>query len=49
MFEYSGDLERFQSDLLDFLIDIRQVDDIDAGNQRQQQQEDAELELLRFV
>ncbi|ORZ25895.1 armadillo-type protein [Absidia repens] len=49
MFEYSGDLERFQSDLLDFIIDIRQVDDIDAGNQRRQQQQDAELELLRFV
>ncbi|CAO3594483.1 unnamed protein product [Absidia cylindrospora] len=49
MFEYSGDLERCQSDLLDFIIDIRQVDDIDAGNQRRQQQQDAELELLRFV
>ncbi|KAI8088858.1 armadillo-type protein [Halteromyces radiatus] len=49
MFEYSGDHDRFKTDLYDFLLDIRQVDDIDAGNQRQQEEQDAELELLRYM
>ncbi|KAI8341640.1 armadillo-type protein [Chlamydoabsidia padenii] len=49
MFEYSGDIDRFQSDLLDFIIDIRQVDDVEAGIQRQQEEHDAQLELLGYL
>jgi exportin-1 len=46
MFEYSGDLVRFQADLRDFIIDIRQVDDLETGEQRQKEEQDAQLELL---
>ncbi|SAM07888.1 hypothetical protein [Absidia glauca] len=49
MFEYSGDLDRFQADLMDFIIDIRQVDDLETGEQRQKEEHDAQLELLGYV
>ncbi|KAI8370327.1 Crm1-F1 [Radiomyces spectabilis] len=45
MFEYSGDLQRFQDDIRDFLIDIKEVSD-DVSD-LQGQEEEAELELLR--
>ncbi|RCI02386.1 Karyopherin transporter, partial [Rhizopus stolonifer] len=47
MFEYSGDLQRFQNDIRDFLIDIREVGEASAGQQRDQEKINAELELLR--
>lgn len=49
MFEYSGDLQRFQNDIRDFLIDIREVDEASVGQQRVQEEINAELELLRDV
>ncbi|KAL0080735.1 nuclear export factor CRM1 [Phycomyces blakesleeanus] len=48
MFEYSGDLSRFQTDLRDFLIDIREVGE-DTGQARQIQEQEAELELLQCL
>ncbi|KAI7873048.1 CRM1 C terminal-domain-containing protein [Spinellus fusiger] len=48
MFEYSEDLFKFQSDLRDFLIDIREVSEED-GNARQVQEKEAELELLQYL
>ncbi|KAI8874935.1 hypothetical protein K501DRAFT_203654 [Backusella circina FSU 941] len=48
MFEYSGDLQRFQNDIRDFLIDIRQVGE-DTGFQRLKEEKSAEQELLGFV
>lgn len=47
MFEYSGDLQRFQNDIRDFLIDIREVGEESVGQQRAQEEINAELELLR--
>ncbi|KAG2198777.1 hypothetical protein INT47_010563 [Mucor saturninus] len=47
MFEYSGDLQRFQNDIRDFLIDIREVGENNIGQQRAQEEINAELELLR--
>lgn len=49
MFEYSGDLQRFQNDIRDFLIDIREVDEASVGQQKAQEEINAELELLRSV
>jgi exportin-1 len=48
MFEYSSELQRFQNDIRDFLIDIRQVGE-DTGFQRLKQEKQAEEELLGFV
>ncbi|KAL9539014.1 hypothetical protein MBANPS3_010522 [Mucor bainieri] len=47
MFEYSGDLQRFQNDIRDFLIDIREVNDESESKQKAQDELNAELELLR--
>lgn len=47
MFEYSGELERFQDDIRDFLIDIREVGDESEGQQRADDELNAELDLLR--
>ncbi|OBZ86573.1 Exportin-1 [Choanephora cucurbitarum] len=47
MFEYSGDLQRFQNDIRDFLIDIREVSEASVGEKRAQEEMNAELELLR--
>ncbi|KAI8370218.1 armadillo-type protein [Blakeslea trispora] len=47
MFEYSGDLQRFQNDIRDFLIDIREVSEASVGQKRAQEEMNAELELLR--
>ncbi|CEP20119.1 hypothetical protein [Parasitella parasitica] len=47
MFEYSGDLQRFQNDIRDFLIDIREVNDEAETKQKAQDELNAELELLR--
>lgn len=47
MFEYSGDLQRFQNDIRDFLIDIREVGEENIGQQRAEEEINAELELLR--
>lgn len=47
MFEYSGDLQRFQNDIRDFLIDIREVEEEGTGVKRAQEEINAELELLR--
>lgn len=47
MFEYSGDLQKFQNDIRDFLIDIREVGEENIGQQRAQEEINAELELLR--
>ncbi|KAF1802126.1 nuclear export factor CRM1 [Mucor lusitanicus] len=47
MFEYSGDLQRFQNDIRDFLIDIREVNDESESQQKAQDELNAELELLR--
>ncbi|KAI8645039.1 armadillo-type protein [Parasitella parasitica] len=47
MFEYSGDLQRFQNDIRDFLIDIREVNDKAETKQKAQDELNAELELLR--
>ena len=47
MFEYSGDLQRFQNDIRDFLIDIREVNDESESKQKAQDEMNAELELLR--
>ncbi|KAI8085322.1 exportin-1 [Thamnidium elegans] len=49
MFEYSGDLQRFQNDIRDFLIDIREVDEASVGEEKAQEEINAELELLRSV
>lgn len=46
MFDYSDDLERFQEDIQDFLVDIREVDEASVGQQRAQEEREAELELL---
>ncbi|KAI9470617.1 MAG: armadillo-type protein [Benjaminiella poitrasii] len=47
MFEYSGDLQRFQDDIRDFLIDIKEVDEAHEGEKRAQEELNAELDLLR--
>ncbi|KAI8991052.1 CRM1 C terminal-domain-containing protein [Mycotypha africana] len=47
MFDYSDDLERFQKDIRDFLIDITEVGEAGEGQKREQEELNAELELLR--
>ncbi|KAI7908272.1 armadillo-type protein [Cokeromyces recurvatus] len=47
MFEYSGDLQRFQDDIRDFLIDIKEVGEAREGEQRAEDELNAELDLLR--
>jgi hypothetical protein len=47
MFEYSGELDRFQDDILDFLIDITEVGDEEESQQRADEELNAELDLLR--
>lgn len=47
MFEYSGELEKFQDDIRDFLIDIREVGDKAESQQRAEEELNAELDLLR--
>ncbi|CAO3680969.1 unnamed protein product [Rhizopus microsporus] len=49
MFDYSDDLQRFQNDIQDFLIDIREVDEESVGYERAQEETEAELELLRNI
>ncbi|KAL7322011.1 Karyopherin transporter [Mucor circinelloides] len=49
MFEYSGDLQRFQNDIRDFLIDIREVNDERESKKKAQDEMNAELELLRSL
>ncbi|CAO3632166.1 unnamed protein product [Cunninghamella blakesleeana] len=49
MFEYCDDIVRFESDLKDFLVDIREVGDEETEQQQRNEIIDAELELLKFV
>lgn len=46
MFDYSNDLKRFQDDIQDFLVDIRQVDEASVGEQRIIEEREAEIDLL---
>ncbi|KAI8978938.1 armadillo-type protein [Pilobolus umbonatus] len=49
MFEYSGDLQKFQDDIRDFLTDIREVAEESIGYERKKEEQEAELELLRCI
>ncbi|KAF7721345.1 Karyopherin transporter [Apophysomyces ossiformis] len=47
MFQYSGELPKFQDDLRDFLVDIRAIGE-DTGD-IQLREKEAELELLKYL
>ncbi|KAI9282620.1 CRM1 C terminal-domain-containing protein [Sporodiniella umbellata] len=47
MFNYSYDLEKFQEDIEDFLVDIKTVDEISAGEERLYEEKEAENDLMK--